>query len=79
MVNSSIKLDPGLWTLIADNVDYLMQNNTPYEVRVKASAALPTSTGGSFLLSSGELVGSSLLSGKVYAMTLKDCYVTVAK
>ena len=79
MVNSAVKLNAGVWTLIADNVDYLMQNKTVNQVMVKASAATPTDTNGSFTLEQGDLIGSSLLSGKVYAMTLKECYVTVAK
>ena len=79
MVNNPIKLEANVWTLIADNVDYLMQNKTVNQVMVKASATTPTDTNGSFTLEQGDLIGSSLLSGKVYAMTLKECYVTVAK
>lgn len=79
MVNNPIKLEANVWTVIADNVDYLLQNRTAEQVMIKASDTLPTNTSGSFVLENGELIGSTLLSGIVYAMSVKECYVTVAK
>lgn len=70
MDNSSITLDQGTWVLISENVDYLAQNRSNDNIIVKAvgTETAPTTTDGAFEINPGELMGSTLLSGYVYAM-----------
>lgn len=70
MVNTSITLVEDTWTLIASNVDYLAQNRSAEKILVKAmgSEVAPTNVEGAFEIVSGELIGSTILNGYIYAM-----------